>query len=342
MENKEQYNAFSLIQFLWRWKWWLVAICLATMIISLGCSMLIKPRFKSTATIYAPRTNSTAKILLNEENYNERLDMKAYAIEEETEQMMQLLNAQEIKDSLISKYDLATYYDINTSSKGWKTKMNKVLTNNITIKRTEYGAITIAVSDEDPQMACNMTQDILRLLDTVKNRAEHERAAASYYALVDQLDSIDREIARVDDTIKLCMEHGVYDVEKQSERMMQQYAIAVAGGNTAAINRIKEEMKNMAEWGPKLDAAQNLQYFFIQYQSLCKQKMMDAKLDMSNRIPVKFVVDNPAPADKKYYPKKSIIMIVSTFCVLLLSILALLIFERINEPTDRKVETVGQ
>ncbi|MBR4135030.1 MAG: hypothetical protein IKU03_01265 [Bacteroidales bacterium] len=342
MENNNQYNSFSIIQFLWRWKWWLLAICLATMIISLGCSMLIKPRFKSTAVIYAPRTNSGAKILLNEENYNERLDMKAYAIEEETEQMMQLLSAQEIKDSLIEKYHLAEYYDIPMDSKGAKTKLNKTLTNNITIKRTQFGAITISVSDEDPQMACNMTQDILRLLDTVKNRAEHERAAAAYYALVDQLDSIGREIDRIDDTIKMCMEHGVYDVETQSERMMQQYAIAVAGGNTAAANRIKEEMKNMAEWGPKLDAAQNLQYYFIQYQSLCKQKMMDAKLDMSNRIPVKFVVDNPTPADKKYYPKKSIIMLVSTFCVFLLSILALLIFEKINEPTDRKVETVDQ
>ncbi|MCR4965293.1 MAG: hypothetical protein K6A41_06515 [Bacteroidales bacterium] len=342
MENKNQYNAFSLIQFLWRWKWWLLAICVATMIISLGCSMLIKPRFKSTAVIYAPRTNSTAKILLNEENYNERLDMKAYAIEEETEQMMQLLNAQEIKDSLIAKYKLAQYYDIDTESKGWKTKLYKTVTNNITIKRTEYGAISISVSDEDPQMACNMTQDILRLLDTVKNRAEGERTAAAYYALVEQLDSINREIARIDDTIKLCMDHGVYDVEKQSERMMQQYAIAVAGGNAGAISRLKEEMKNMAEWGPKLDAAQNLQYYFIQYQSLCKQKMMDAKLDMSNQIPGKFVVDRPTPADKKYYPKKSIIMIVSTFCVFMLSVLALLIFEKINEPTDRKVETVDQ
>ena len=304
--------------------------------------MVIKPRFKSTAVIYAPRTNSTAKILLNEENYNERLDIKAYAIEEETEQMMQILNAQEIKDSLIAKYDLASHYDVNTNSKGWKTKLNKIVTNNITIKRTEFGAITISVSDEDPQIACNMTQDILRLLDTVKSRAEGERTTAAYYSLVEQLDSINREIERIDDTIKLCMEHGVFDVEKQSERMMQQYAIAIAGGNTAAANRIKEEMKNMAEWGPKLDAAQNLQYYFIQYQSLCKQKMMDAKLDMSNQIPVKFVVDNPTPADKKYYPKKSIIMVVSTFCVFLLSILALLIFEKINEPTDRKVETVDQ
>ncbi len=339
MENNA-YNNFSLIRFLWKWKWCLLIICIATLVLSFACSLLIKPRFKSSAIIYAPRTNSVAKILLNEENYNERLDIKAYAIEEETEQMMQLLNAQEIKDSLIAKYNLAEYYDINTKSKGWKTKLNKTLTNNISIKRTEFGAINISAADEDPQMACNMVNDILRLLDTVKGRAEHERATGAYESLVAQMDSIDRAIARLDDTIKLCMEHGVFDVEKQSERMMQQYAVAVAGGNTGAANRIKEEMKNMAEWGPKLDAAQNLQYFFIQYQSLCKQKMMDAHLDMNNQIPVKFVVDKPTPADKKFYPKKSIIMLVSTFCVLILSVIVLLMIEKINEPADTKVEPV--
>ncbi|MCQ2283451.1 MAG: Wzz/FepE/Etk N-terminal domain-containing protein [Bacteroidales bacterium] len=338
MENKNEYNSFSLVKFVWKWRKWLLLLCVATMIISFICSMMIQPRFKSTATIYAPRTNSVAKILLNEENYNERLDIKAYAIEEETEQMMQLLNAVEIKDSLIKKYNLPEYYDIDIQKKGGLTKLYKTLTNNLTIKRTDYGAITITVTDWDPQMACNMTDDVLRLLDTVKNRTEHERATAAYMALSHQLDSINKEIQRIDDSIQVCMQHGVFDVETQSERVMQQYAIAVSQGNAAAISRLEEEQKKLAEWGPRLDAAQNLLHYFREYQSLCKQKLMDAQLDMSNAMPVKFVVDRPAPADKKCYPKKSIIMLVSTFCVLVLSIIVLLLFERIEERSDNKAE----
>ena len=80
MENSQQYNSFSLVRFLWKWRIWLLIICGVTFVLSAVCSCFIKPKFKSTATIYAPRTNSTAKILLNEQNYNERLDIKAYAI----------------------------------------------------------------------------------------------------------------------------------------------------------------------------------------------------------------------------------------------------------------------
>ena len=181
MQNNDQYNSFSLVKFVWKWRRWLLIIGLATAILSLLCTYLVAPRYKSTAVIYAPRTNSMSKILLNKENYNERLEVKAYALQEETEQMMQILNALEIKDSLISR------------SKGAETKLYKTLTNNLTFKRTEFGAISITVSDEDPQIACDMADYILSLVDTVKNRTERERAAAAYYALKRQVDSVNKE-----------------------------------------------------------------------------------------------------------------------------------------------------
>ena len=319
----------------------LLIIFIVTLVVSAVCSFFITPKYKSSAIIYAPRTNSMAKILLNEENYNERLDIKAYATEEETEQMMQLLEAREIKDSLIQKYNLAEHYDLNKDSKGWYTKILKIMNNEIEIKRTSYGAISIAVKDPDPELACSMTEDILRLLDTIKNRTEHERAAAAYEALCNQLDSIDQAVRRVDDSIRICMDSGVFDVERQSERVMQQYAIAVAQGNTAAINRLNKEQEKLAVWGPRLYALQNMQFSFLKYQALCKQKMLDAQLDMQGSMPVKFVVERPIVADKKCYPKRSLVVIISTLSVLLLSIFVLLMIDRIEEkPSGKSEESV--
>ena len=283
MQNNDQYNSFSLVKFVWKWRRWLLIIGLATAILSLLCTYLVAPRYKSTAVIYAPRTNSMSKILLNKENYNERLEVKAYALQEETEQMMQILNALEIKDSLISRFKLAEHYDINPDSKGAETKLYKTLTNNLTFKRTEFGAISITVSDEDPQIACDMADYILSLVDTVKNRTERERAAAAYYALKRQVDSVNKEIARIDDSIQVCMENGVFELKEQTNRVMQQWAIAVAQGNQAAISRLENEQKKLAEWGPRLDAWHDLQYNFREYQSLCKEKMMSAQLDMRGR-----------------------------------------------------------
>ena len=314
----------------------MLIVCAATFVVSAACSFLVRPRFKSTATLYAPRTSSVSKILLNEQNYNERLEIKALATMDETEQMLPFLNAVAIKDSLISKYDLADYYGINLNRKGGKTKLYKTVTNNMTIKRVENGAISISVSDWDPQRAYEMTLDVMRWLDTIKNRVEHERASAAVTILQHQMDSIEHELAIVNDSIREIMTHGVFDVKLQSERLTQQYAIAAAQGNAAAMQRIRNEQDTIAKYGAKLTSYQDLEYNFSKYHALCKEKLMDAKMDMTTIMPVKFVIDNPYPADKKYYPKKSIIVILSTLCAFILTMIVLLMIERVENKPERK------
>ena len=173
-ENSQNYNSFSLVQFIWKQRKSLIIVCFVTAVLSLIVSFLITPKFKSTAIVYAPRTNSVAKILLNEENYTERLDMKAYAEEEGTEQMMEILNSRQIKDILIQKFDLYTHYGIGEKEAHRQTKIYKYLKNDINIKRTQYGAISVTVTNKDPQLAADMANEIIAQLDTVKNKIEHE------------------------------------------------------------------------------------------------------------------------------------------------------------------------
>lgn len=324
------FNSFSLLRFVWKWRKTLLIICLAAAVLSLGVSFLIKPKYKSTAIVYAPRTNSVAKILLNEENYNERLDVKAYAVEEETEQMMQILNSREIKDALIEKFNLPVHYAIDTNAAHWKTKLYKRLTGEMTIKRTQYGAIEISVLDVDPLFASEMANEITNQLDTLKNRIEYERTAAAYKILQEEMDIMNAEVARIDDSIKMIMEHGVYDFESQSERVMQQYAIAVAQGNTAAMNRLQAELEKLSVWGPRSAALREVQFEFREYQALYKAKMMNARVDMSNEMPVKFVIEKAIPADKKAYPKKSLIVILSTLGAFVLGLFVLLTIEKVQ------------
>ena len=339
MENQNKYNAFSLLQFMWKWRKWLLIVCVAAFFVSAACSFLVRPRYKSTALLYAPRTSSVSKILLNEQNYNERLEIKALATVDETEQMLPFLNSVAIKDSLIEKYKLAEYYNIDVNKKGGMTKLYKTITNNLTVKRTDYGAISLSVSDWDPQRAYEMTLDVVRWLDTIKNAVEYERAQAACIILQNQMDSIEREIAIVNDSIRALMAHGVFDVKLQSERLTQQYAIAAAQGNTAAMQRILREQDTLAKYGAQLTSYQDLEFNFSKYHALCKQKMMDAKMDMTTIMPVKFVIDNPTPADKKYYPKKSLIVVISTLCAFVLTMIVLLMIERVENQPNRKDST---
>lgn len=327
-DNNEKYNSFSLIQFIWQRRMVFLWVCLATAVLSLIVSFLIRPQYKSTAIIYAPRTNSVSKILLNEQTYNERLDMKAYAEEEATEQMMEILNSREIKDILIKKFNLYEHYKIDPTGKYAQTKIYKNLKSSLDIKRTQYGAIAINVQDRDPQMAADMANEVTVQIDSIKHRIDNERAMAAYKALQKQLDDIDREVARIDDSLKMVMEYGVFDFTTQSERVLQQYAIAIAQGNTAAIERLKKELEIMSTWGAKHITWIGEQEEFRKYQALCKANMMSLQVDMNNDIPVKFVIEKAIPADKKAYPKKSLIVVFSTLASFILLLVVLLAIEK--------------
>ena len=337
-KNDQQFNSFSLVQFMWQKRKTLILVCLVVAVVSLIASFLVTPKFKSTAIVYAPRTNSVAKILLNEESYNERLDMKAYADDEETEQMMEILNSREIKDILIEKFDLYNHYGLGEGVSYRQTKMYKYLKGNIEVKRTQYGAIAVSVIDKDPQVAADMANEILVLLDSVKNRIDHERTIASYNLLRRQLEIVDAEVQRIDDSVQVLMQNGVFDFKSQSERVMQQYATAVAQGNTAGMKRLEDELKKMATWGPRSLTLYEEQAYFREYQSIVKIKMMNAIVDMDTEIPVKFVIERAIPSDKKTYPKKSLIVLLSTVSAFILAVLVLLTIDKIKSPRPEDEE----
>lgn len=321
----EEFNSFNLIQFIWKWRIWFIISCLAAGILTYVTCLLINPYFESTAIVYAPRTNSVSQILFpTGDNYNERLDMKAYGIEEETEQMMQVLNSDDLRDIIVTKFDLMPHYGVDSTVSGWRYKLNKIYTSNVKINRTSYGAIAIKVIDVDANLAATIANEIVNQLDTLKNRIERQRAEAAYLLLQNQLVEINAEIDRTNDSLEMMMQLGVFDFERQSDRLMQQHAVAVAQGNAAAMKRLEEEMTKLATWGPKVENLREQLQHFREYQVLCKTQLMNAKIDMEGQIPVKFTLQKAQPGDKIVYPKKlvmTIVAVVSTFIILLIVLL---------------------
>ncbi len=329
--NNNDFNGFSIVKFIWKKRILLAIVTVIAAILSVFASYLIKPQFKSQAVIYAPRTNSLAKILMNEQNYNERLDVKAYAIEEETEQMMQILSSRTLKDTIAARFNLPTYYGLDTNAASWRYKLYDYMNGFIDVKRTSFGAISVTVSDWDNHQAAHIANSIIDYLDTIKNNIERERAAASYKLLSEQYAKINEEIKRIDDTLSVLASNGVLMLDRQTERITQQYAIAVAQGNSGAVARLQKEIDKLAKWGPTVLTLQNEQFTFTKYQALCKQKMMDAEMDMKGGIPVKFVIDRAIAADKKSYPKKSVVVILSTLGAFFVTLLIALLVERIRK-----------
>jgi uncharacterized protein involved in exopolysaccharide biosynthesis len=280
--------------------------------------------------MFSTSSNAVSQLILAEGNYNEFLDVTQFGDDEHIEQMIQILNSREIKDHMIAKFNLIDHYDIDTTKKYWKTKLYKFVKNNIQFSRTDNLAVEITVEDTDPVLAADMANEIADYYDILKREIVQQRSKEAFAILQEEMKLTDQLIMELNDSLSRIMSKGIYDYETQSERLMQQYAIELAKGNTVAVKRIKDELMILEQYGPLYVSVRDRLFYLKDAQKLFQEKYQNTRVDASYSLPQKFIVEKAVPADKKSYPKKMLITIVSTFCVLLFTLFLLIFKENIN------------
>lgn len=149
------FNNINLFKIFANWKWHFFIIAIAAVVLAFIFSspIFLKPRFKSTAILYPS-------------------NISPYSDESQTEQMLQWLNSQDIKDSVMRKFDLATHYKIDSSEKYFNSIMLSLYDKNVRISKTQYESIEITVTDTDPVIARDMANAVMDFCNK-KIRAIH-------------------------------------------------------------------------------------------------------------------------------------------------------------------------
>jgi len=324
MNTQNDFNSFSVIQFAWKWRKPLTIITLLSGILAFLFSLFIQPMYKSTAIVFAPYYNSILA-----EIYDVRFDMKKYGEEYETEQLLQILNSREFQDTIISQFNLAEYYGIDTTRRHWRSKLYKTM-ENFEIKRTKFGGISISVKDRSPQMAAILANAVVDMSDAYKNRVDQERTLAICELLQHQIEDVNAKMVVVNNSVQQLADEGIFIYDLQVERVMQQYAIALGQGNAAGVQRIQKEIDKIAKWGPTSVVLREELIYLIRRETQLKTLLWNTEMNARGILPTKFVVEKAIPIDKKVYPKKSLIALFSAIGAFFVTFFALLIFEKIQ------------
>lgn len=309
----------------------IVAIISAVVAFFFSTPIFIKPKFKSSVIMFSTSSNAVSQLILAEGNYNEFLDITQFGNDAHIEQMIQILNSREIKDHIINKFNLITHYGIDTTQKYWKTKLYKFVKDNVQFSRTDNLAVQITVEDTDPMMAADMANEIAEYYDTLKRQIVQQRSMEAFEVLKKEMKLTDEHIMELTDSLSRIMSHGIYDYESQSERLTQQYAIELVKGNTAGVKRIKDELIILEKYGPIYVSVRDRLFYLKEAQKLFQEKYQNARVDASYSLPQKFVVEKAVPSDKKSYPKKMMITLVTSICVTLFTLFLLIFQESIKK-----------
>ena len=299
----------------------------AVMAVIFSSPFFITPLYKSTTIIYPTSSNSISKVLIST-TYQSEKDIMNIGEDEQTEQMLQVLNSNRVRDKVISRFNLMEHYNIKPDSKYPITKLNKLYDSRIKFRRTEYNAVKITVLDSDAALSARIANEIAEIFDSTMNQMQKEVAIEAFRIVEQTYTTLWNEMQQLEDSLNTLRKLGVFDYESQVEMLSQQLAVELGKGNTQGVNKIQEQLDILAQYGGAAYAInERLDNDRLQL-SLVKSKYEEAKVDATEFIPHKFVVTSAFQAERKAYPVRWIIVVVTVLSTFLLLIFCIVAYDR--------------
>jgi hypothetical protein len=173
-----------------------------------------------------------------------------------------------------------------------------------------------------------MANDIAEIFDSTMNQIQKEVAVKAFKLVEDEYNTLCQEMAQLEDSLNTLRKLGVFDYESQVEMLSQQLAVELGKGNTQGVKNIQEQLDILAEYGGASYAInERLDNDRLQL-SLVKSKYEEAKMDATQDIPRKFKVTDAFQAERKSYPMRWLIVVITLLSTFLLLIFCIVIYDR--------------
>jgi capsular polysaccharide biosynthesis protein len=316
MENF--FNNERMFKSLWRWRTHIIITVLAAIVLSafFSSSIFIKPKFKSSGRLYPVNT-------------------QVYSEESESEQMLEDIRSTDIKFRLIDAFQLDKVYNVSKNDPLFKTYIFDKFNKNISFKKTEFETVEIKVLDENPQRASDMVDSLILYF----NQLLQEQHSVKYLEVA-EISKRDLELkkAEIDSLSALLKElsqsHNLLDYNTQVEAATAGLMEAAArGGDTRPAKQLIENLKDKGIEFNLLHSQLN------EFQRVADSLKIQYDWGLSHgskKITYSIVVERPFPADKKSYPVRWLIVMISTLTTLMASVVSVLLIDYFRERNAAK------
>jgi len=305
------YKNINLMQLILKWKVHIIVITIIGGIAGaiFSGSFFITPLFKSEAVLYPA-------------------NIMPYSDESETEQMLQIMQSGDIRDAVIDKFDLPKHYEISPDYKYFLTVLHNEYNDHISISKTQYESVRVTVKDKDPQVACDIANEIVALYDKklkTLQKSKFKEVVDNYVKVITKkevfLDSLNVRMEL------LATNYGLVNYQSQSREITR----AVLENNRAA----KALQKNMEQKSGEFLMLKNLIERESANLSSIRRDYDLAFIQYNREYTYSNVVSTPFAADKKVYPVRWVIVLLSMIAALFFSLIIIGIIESTRRANAR-------
>ncbi len=254
-----------------------------------------------TEFLIKPEFNSTALVYAVPSYGPESvIPPQHFGSDDDNEAFIQILESIEVEKVIEKKYNLMEHYQIDVRSKKRDQNLIKKYQKNVEIKKTNHGSIEVSVRDVQPEIAANIANDIVkvggRLLEQIKKGNVEivlKDREREFFTKKNEIDSLEKELSKVSELMDT---KNPYDI------------------NNIKFVRLKKEFLN--EIGKLSDKKTKYELALNHYTA---------------RIPSYYLVDSAVPTYQKVYPKTIVALVIVLLPVMLLLLLALSFWDKIQK-----------
>lgn len=317
----QEFNSSNMLQLILKWKKQLIIVLIISVASSafFSSSLFIKPKYKSTAVAYP-------------------INLLPYGEESTTEQLLQLLQSVAVRDCVLNKLHLAQHYKIDDSYPLGKSYVLAEWSENVTIGKTDLESAEIKVLDTDPDTACVIVNEIVNQANLLARTLQRKSSAELIVMYKKQLNDIKNNIDSMDSAIKILRtDYGITEFDAQVKEVTRGYL--KTAGSSSNVEKMKDVeavklMRNFQEKGGEYLTLKNL----INAQKTFYFKKLEeynlVRTDMDKQLTYSNLVSKPSPANKKSYPVRWMIVLISAISSIFFALIVIGYIDRKNAFTE--------
>lgn len=287
-----------------QWKKLAIVAAIAIIVSSfISSPLVIKPKYKSIGVVFPNNLNP-------------------FSEESNTEQLLQFFNSEEVRNNLASRFDLYTYYGIDSTGDHARSYYNFIFQENFKASNTLYESIEVEVMDHSPAMAQKLAsayiEEVNKLVRSSKKLAVGEYLHNYRSQLLIKRNEIDSIEAKLKD---LRLKYGILDVKAQAKELSKRMGKGMSEDDKTLLTGLKEQSGTF-------DILQGELRQEIKLYHDIKKEYDKNLLDYNSEISFTTVVSKPTLPDKKCYPVRWAIVLSVSLSSLLLASLFLIVVNK--------------
>lgn len=363
IQAAREFNIVELLIVMAKHKTLIIGMPLVVGLAATAISFALPNVYKATTKLLPPQqAQSGAAALLSQLGSTAGVVAGAAGLKSPNDLYIGMLKSRTVADSLIETYKLKKVYDVDSQDRARKT-----LESNTTIAAGKDGLITIDVEDEDIKLVAPLANGYVNELMKLTRVLAVTEASQRRMFFERQLELSKDRLAQAEMTLKGALDTGgVISVDSDSRAIVEtvgrvraqisakEIELASIRASLTPSNpeyrRIEHELSSLRAELSKLENGRphsaggleeggrnqrglenikmlrDVKYYQMLYELLVKQYEA-ARLDEAKDSSIIQVLDPALEPERKFKPKRSIIVVLSFFSALVLAVLMAFFFE---------------